>query len=128
MAELTPELQSLLKEVRAFLANSNDPWESRQDLITKINNVLPGGEMELFVGSIREMARIGSTYANTMQTFNQLYASQQMGANLADMFTRAFGPNPFLGPGLAPNAFDYFKQMSDFIAAQSKTLTKPGKK
>lgn len=128
MAELTPELESLLKDLRAFLANSNDPWESRRDLIAKINNLLPGGEMDLFVGSIREMARIGSTYANMMQTFNQLYASQQVGANVADMFAKAFGPTPFLGPGLAPNAFDYFKQMSDFVAARSQSFTKPEKK
>lgn len=128
MAELTPELENLLKELRAYLANSNDPWDSRRDLITKVNNLLPGGEMDLFVGSIREMARIGSTYANMMQTFNQLYASQQMGVNIADMFTKAFGPNPFIGSGLTPNAFDYFKQMSDFVAAQSKSFTKPDKK
>lgn len=129
MPELTPELESLLREMRSYLANSNDPWEQRRELILKINNLVSGGEVDLFVATIREMGRIGTSYTAMMQTFNQLYATQQAGASMADFIGRSFGASPGLpqNPFINPAALDFFKQMGDFVTAQTKTFTEPPK-
>ncbi|MBI2312432.1 MAG: hypothetical protein HYU77_08020 [Betaproteobacteria bacterium] len=129
MSELTPEIDSLLREMRSYLANSNDPWEQRRELILKINNLASGGEVDLFVATIREMGRIGTSYAAMMQTFNQLYATQQAGASMADFFARSFGASPGIpqNPFINPAALDLFKQMGDFFTTQTKTFTEPPK-
>lgn len=120
MSELNPEVAGLLKELRTFLANGSEPWEQRRELIQKINNVVEGGEVELFVGIAREMSRIGATYANLLQAFAQFGAAQQGGANLADWFTRSFQQPSMIPPFTVPAGFDYFKQLSDFMSAQAK--------
>ncbi|HVS27631.1 MAG TPA: hypothetical protein VHE58_10150 [Burkholderiales bacterium] len=123
MPELSPEVAGLLKELRTFLANGSEPWEQRRELIQKINNMVEGGEVELFVGMAREMSRIGATYTNLLQAFAQFGAAQQGGANLADWFTRSFQqPQAMVPPLMSPAAgFDYFKQLADFMSAQAKS-------
>ncbi len=129
MPELSPEVAGLFKELRTFLANGSEPWEQRRELIQKINNVVEGGEVELFVGIAREMSRIGATYANLLQAFAQFGAAQQGGANLADWFTRSFQQTPSMVPPFTlPAGFDYFKQLSDFMSAQSKPADASQKK
>ncbi len=129
MPELSPEVASLLKELRTFLANSNEPWDQRRELIQKINIVVEGGEVELFVGIAREMSRIGATYANLLQAFAQFGAAQQGGANLADWFTRSFQQTPSMVPPFTlPAGLDYFKHLSDFMSAQSKSADASQKK
>ena len=128
MPELSPEVAGLLKELRTFLANGSEPWEQRRELIQKINNVIEGGEVELFVGMAREMSHIGSTYANLLQAFAQFGAAQQGGANLADWFTRSFQQPSMTPPFTVPAGFDYFKQLSDFMSAQAKPANVSQKK
>ncbi|MGH8710244.1 MAG: hypothetical protein ACREVA_02835 [Burkholderiales bacterium] len=128
MPELSPEVAGLLKELRTFLANGSEPWEQRRELIQKINNVVEGGEVELFVGIAREMSRIGATYANLLQAFAQFGAAQQGGANLADWFMRSFQQPSMIPPFTVPAGFDYFKQLSDFMSAQAKPTDASQKK
>ena len=128
MPELSPEVAGLLKELRTFLANGSEPWEQRRELIQKINNVVEGGEVDLFVGIAREMSRIGATYANLLQAFAQFGAAQQGGANLADWFTRSFQQPSMIPPFTVPAGFDYFKQLSDFMSAQAKSTDATQKK
>ena len=127
MSELTPEMDALLKEIRSYLANSNDPWEQRRELILKINNLASGGEVDLFVATIRAMGCVDANHAAMMQTFNQFYAAQGSGASLADFFARSLGGSPGLAPNpfINPAAMDLFKQMGDFFTAQTKTFTEP---
>lgn len=120
MPELTPEVAGLLKELRTFLANGSEPWEQRRELIQKINNVVEGGDVDLFVGIAREMSRIGATYTNLLQAFAQLGAAQQGGANLADWFMRSLQQPSMVPPFTVPAGFDYFKQLSDFISAHAR--------
>lgn len=129
MPELSPEVAGLLKELRTFLANGSESWEQRRELIQKINNMIGGGEVELFVGMAREMSRIGGTYANLMQAFTQFGAAQQGGANLADWFTRSFQqPSSMVPPFTFPAGIDYFKQLADFMNAQAKSADTSQKK
>ena len=129
MPELSPEIAGLLKELRTFLANGSEPWEQRRELIQKINNVVEGGEVELFVGMAREMSRIGATYTNLLQAFAQFGAAQQGGANLADWFTRSFQQPPSMVPPFMVTAgFDYFKKLADFMGAQAKSADASPKK
>ena len=121
MPELSLEVAGLLKELRTFLANGSEPWEQRRELIQKINNMIGGGEVELFVGMAREMSRIGGTYASLMQAFAQFGAAQQGGASLADWFTRSSQqPHSMVPPFMAAAGFDYFKKLADFMSAQAK--------
>jgi hypothetical protein len=130
MAELNPEIADLLKELRSFLANGSEPWEPRRELILKINNLVEGGETDMFVGMAREMSRIGATYTNLLQAFAQFGTAQ--GMNPADWFARMYQPPqavvpPFMSPAAG---FDYFKQLADFMTAQTKSgaaATKPKK-
>ncbi len=124
---LAPELEALLKDLRRYIADSKDDWEKRRELLDRINAVLPGGEMEMFVAAVREMGRMGTNYANMMQTFNQLFATQQPGVQFAEMFARGLAGNPFLSSGMAPNAFDFWRQMSDFVAAQARSFSSDNK-
>lgn len=126
MAELTPEIEELLKQVRSYLANSNDPWEERRELLNRINDLVSGGEMDMFVGTARELGRMGASYFTLMQTFNQLYASQQAGMNFAEMFAKGFMPGAGMtgNPMMTPVAFDFFKQMTDLMNAQGKMFNK----
>lgn len=126
MAELTPEAEELLKEVRSFLANCNEPWEQRRELMNKINSMVTGGEMDMFIATSREMGRMGMSYMNLMQSFNQMYAAQQAGMNMAEMFTKGFMPGAGMtgNPMMTPAAFDFFKQMMDFTNAQNKMFNK----
>jgi hypothetical protein len=122
MPELSQEAADLLKELRTFLANGSEPWEQRRELIRKINSMVKGGEVDLFVGMAREMSRIGATYSNLQQAFAQFGAAQQSGANLADWFMRSFQQSPsMVPPFMFPTGFDYFKQLSDFMSAQAKS-------
>jgi len=122
MPELSPEVASLLKELRTFLANGSEPWEQRRELIQKINHMIEGGEVELFVGMARELSRIGATYANLLQAFAQFGAAQQGGASLVDWFTHSFRQPPSMVQPFAFQAgFDYLKQLSDFMSAQART-------
>lgn len=125
MDKLAPDIESLLQALRSHLANSNDPWEQRRTLMLKINEMIPGGEADLFVGTIREMSRVGASYAAMMQTFGQFYAGQQTGANFAEMMSRNFGANPFSAGSVPPNSLDFFKQMGDLMAVQAKPFNKP---
>ena len=129
MPELSPEVTGLLKELRTFLANSSEPWEQRRVMMQKINEIVEGGEIDLFVGMAREMSRIGATYANLLQAFAQFGAAQQSGASIADWFARSFQQPPSMVQPFAFQAgFDYFKQLSDFMTAQSKPADASQKK
>ncbi len=128
---LTPELEELLKDLRRYIADSKDDWEKRRELLDRINAMLPGGEMEMFIAAVREMGRMGTNYANMVQTFNQLFATQQVGGQFAELFARGLAPgNPFLGvgAGMAPNAFDYWRQLSEFMTAQTRSFSGPDNK
>ncbi|HET9701821.1 MAG TPA: hypothetical protein VFP70_12940 [Burkholderiales bacterium] len=128
-AQVPPEVEELLKDLRRYIAESKDDWEKRRELLDRINAVLPGGEMEMFIAAVREMGRMGTNYANMVQTFNQLFATQQVGNQFAELLSRGFGtPNPFLGASMAPNAFDYWRQLSDFMTAQTRSFTSPDNK
>lgn len=128
-AQLSPEVGELLKDLRRYIAESKDDWEKRRELLDRINGVLPGGEMEMFIAAVREMGRMGTNYGNMMQTFNQLFATQQVGAQFAELFARGLGGggSPFLGTSMAPNAFDYWRQLSEFMAAQTRSFTSNNK-
>ncbi len=126
-APLSPEVEALLKDLRRYIADSKDDWEKRRELLDRINAVLPGGEMEMFVAAVREMGRMGTNYANMMQTFNQLFATQQAGAQFADLFARGLAGNPFLSSGMPPNAFDLWRQMAELVAAQARSFNTGGK-
>ena len=129
MPELSPEVTALLKELRTFLANGSEPWEQRRELIQKINNIVEGGEVELFVGMAREMSRIGTTYANLLQAFTQFGAAQQGNANLADWFTHSFQqPASMVQPFPFQAGFDYFKQLSDFMSSRARPVEDSQKK
>ncbi|MFZ5558778.1 MAG: hypothetical protein ACOZDY_19015 [Pseudomonadota bacterium] len=112
--ELPEEVEKLLADLRTYLANSNDPWDQRRDLIYRINQLVSGGDSDLFVASVREMGRMGASYASMMQQFTQMMASSMPGANLADAFTRTFAPNAFVNPAV----HDFFRQMNDLMEAQ----------
>ncbi|HSO05745.1 MAG TPA: hypothetical protein VLW45_00785 [Pelomicrobium sp.] len=118
MAEEKPELpedvQQLLMDLRSYLANSNDPWDQRRDLMYRINERVPGGDSDLFVASVREMGRMGASYASMMQQFTQMMASSMPGANFADAFARTFSPNAFVNPAVN----EFFRQMNDLMEAQ----------
>jgi hypothetical protein len=127
---LSPEIETLMKDVRRFISDSKDDWEKRRELLDRINAVIPDGEMDMFVAAVREMARIGASYTDMIQTFNQLFTTQQGGGQFAEMFARGFANNPFLAggmTGMAPNAFDMWRQMAEFMTAQARTFT-PGNK
>lgn len=124
---LSPEVETLLKDLRRYIADSKDDWEKRRELLDRINGVLPGGEMEMFVAAVREMGRMGTNYANMMQTFNQLFATQQAGAQFAELLTRGLAGNPFLSSGMTPNAFDLWRQMSEFVATQARSFNPTNK-
>lgn len=130
---LPPEIETLLRDVRRFISDSKDDWEKRRDLIDRINGVVPEGEMDMFVAAVREMARIGASYTDMMQTFNQLFTTQQAGAQFAEMFARGFANNPFLAGGMSgmsgmtPSAFDMWRQMSEFMATQAKNFNSGSK-
>ena len=127
---LAPEVEELLKDLRRYIADSKDDWEKRRELLDRINAMLPGGEMEVFIAAVREMGRMGTNYANMMQTFNQLFATQQVGSQFAELFARGLAPgNPFMGSSMTPpNAFDYWRQLSDFMTAQTRSFTNPDNK
>jgi hypothetical protein len=130
---IDPEVQALLKDVRRFISDSKDDWGKRRELLDRINAVVPDGEMDVFVAAVREMARIGASYTDMLQTFNQLFTTQQAGAQFAEMFARGFANNPFLARtmpgmvGVTPNAFEMWRQMSEFVAAQAKNFTPGGR-
>lgn len=124
MKELPEEAVELLQELRSNLANSNDPWEQRRELMLKIDGLIGGGESDMFVASVREMGRIGANYAQMMQTFGQMFAQYPGSPNLAEFFGKGMGGNPFVQPPM----YDFFKQFNDFLSAQSKALTNPGDK
>ena len=126
---LAPELEELLKDLRRYIADSKDDWEKRRELLDRINAMLPGGEMEMFIAAVREIGRMGANYANMMQTFNQLFATQQVGSQFAELFARGLAPgNPFLSAGMAPNAFDYWRQLAEFMTAQTLSFSGPDSK
>jgi hypothetical protein len=117
MDPIPGEIVGLLKEVRAHLANSADPWERRRELIVAINQHVEGGEADLFVGTVREMSRIGATYANLIQTLAQMNTGPDAAARLSQLMVGnmptaaflmpgAFNPsNPFGMPSAAQQAF-----------------------
>lgn len=127
MPELPDEVTKLLADLRAYLANSNDPWDQRRDLIYRINERVAGGDSDLFVASVREMGRMGASYATMMQQFAQMMASSMPGANLADAFARSFTPNAFVNPAMN----EFFRQMNDLLEAQRSAFgvgDKPAKR
>ena len=129
MPDQSPEVEALLKELRTFLADGSEPWEQRRELMQKINHVIEGGEVDLFVGMAREMSRIGATYANLLQAFAQFGVAQQGGAALVDWFTRSLRqPTSMVQPFPFQAGFDYFKQLSDFMSAQARSEDESQKK
>jgi hypothetical protein len=125
--ELPEAVEKLLADMRAYLANSNDPWDQRRDLIYRINELVSGGDSDLFVASVREMGRMGASYATMMQQFGQMMASSMPGANLADAFARTFTPNAFVNPAMN----EFFRQMNDLLEAQRSAFgvgDKPAKR
>ena len=152
MDPIPGEIVGLLKEVRAHLANSADPWERRRELIVAINQYVEGGEADLFVGTVREMSRIGATYANLIQTLAQMNTGPDAAARLSQLMVGtmptaaflmpgAFNPaNPFGMPGMGQAGFatpfaaspppaappmpgvDYFRMVTDFLNAQATSF------
>ena len=132
MDPIPGEIVGLLKEVRAHLANSADPWERRRELIVAINQHVEGGEADLFVGTVREMSRIGATYADLIQTLAQMNTGPDAAARLSQLMVGtmptaaflmpgAFNPtNPFGMPGMGPGAF-----ASPFAASPPPAATAP---
>jgi hypothetical protein len=113
---LPDEVKDLLRELRSFLANSGDSWEKRLDLMLRINRLVPGGETDVFLGSVREMTRLGTSYANLSQYMSQFMATQQATANVTDLFARILMPN--LSAPAQPA--DFFKQMTDWMSVYGK--------
>ena len=106
MEPIPGEVAGLLKEVRAYLANSGDPWERRRELIAAINQHVEGGEADLFVGTVREMSRIGATYANLIQTLAQMNTGPDAAARLSQLMAGTMPTAAFLMPGaFNPAAF-----------------------
>jgi hypothetical protein len=99
MDAIPGEIAGLLKEVRAHLANSGDPWERRRELIVAINQYVEGGEADLFVGTVREMSRIGATYANLIQTLAQMNTGPDAAARLSQLMAGTMPTAAFLMPG-----------------------------
>lgn len=99
MEAIPAEVAALLKQVRAHLANSGDPWERRRELIVAINQHVEGGEADLFVGTVREMSRIGTTYANLMQTLAQMNTGPEAAARLGQLMAGTMPTAAFLMPG-----------------------------
>ncbi len=99
MDAIPGEVIGLLKEVRAHLANSGDPWERRRELIVAINQFVEGGESDLFVGTVREMSRIGATYANLIQTLAQMNTGPDAAARLSQLMVGSMPTAAFLMPG-----------------------------
>ncbi|GIX28339.1 MAG: hypothetical protein KatS3mg123_2220 [Burkholderiales bacterium] len=118
MEQLPENVQTLLKDLRVYLANSNDPWESRRALMYRINEVIGGGESEVFVANVRELSRIGASYAEMMQTFQRLLTSYSAGGATADLFARAFAPNPFAAAPMN----EFLRQLTELFNAQSAAL------
>lgn len=125
--KLSPEMDSLLRDMRSYLANSNDPWDQRRDLIQRLNDLVTGGEVDLFIATVREMGRMGMSYANMMQTFTQLMPGTGV-PNIAEMFTKGFAPTAAFAPNMFvnPAALDFMRQMTEFMS-HSNVFT-PGKK
>lgn len=124
MKELPEEAVELLKELRSHLANSNDPWEPRRELMLRIDGLIGGGESDMFVASVREMGRLGANYAQMMQTFGQMFTQYPGAPNLAEFFGKGMAGSPFVQPPM----YDFFKQFSEFLNAQSKAFTGTGDK
>ncbi len=99
MDPIPGEVVGLLKEVRAHLANSGDPWERRRELIVAINQFVEGGEADLFVGTVREMSRIGATYTNLIQTLAQMNTGPDAAARLSQLMAGTMPTAAFLMPG-----------------------------
>lgn len=99
MDAIPGEVIGLLKEVRAHLANSGDPWERRRELIAAINQHVEGGEADLFVGTVREMSRIGATYSNLIQTLAQMNTGPEAAARLTQLMAGTLPTASFLMPG-----------------------------
>lgn len=136
MQPIPNDLTTLLKEIRSYLANAGDSWERRRELIVAINRYIEGGEVDLFVGTVREMSRVGTSYAGLMQTLAQMNNNTQAAANLSALMAQNMPTAAFLMPGLFPGmpgaapqataqvpptlpGFDYFRMVSDFLNAQS---------
>lgn len=119
MDPIPGEVAGLLKEVRSYLANSGDPWERRRELIVAINQYVEGGEADLFVGTVREMSRIGATYANLIQTLAQMNTGPDAAARLSQLMAGTMPTAAFLMPGaFNPAAFGMPGAQNPF-AAQS---------
>ncbi len=145
---IPPEVSALLKEIRSYLANSGDAWERRRELIVNINQFVEGGEVDLFVGTVREMSRVGASYTTLVQTLAQLNTNAAAAANLTNMLAQTMPTGAFLMPNMfgasmpgMPNTgvgmpgtgaqptvtppllpgFDYFRMVSDFLNAQATT-------
>jgi len=99
MDPIPGEVAGLLKELRAYLANSADPWERRRELIVAINQHIEGGEADLFVGTVREMSRIGATYTNLIQTLAQMNTGPDAAARLSELMAATMPTASFLMPG-----------------------------
>jgi len=99
MDPIPGEVMGLLKELRAHLANSGDPWERRRELIVAINQHVEGGEADLFVGTVREMSRIGATYANLIQTLAQMNTGPEAAARMSQLMAQTTPTAAFLMPG-----------------------------
>jgi hypothetical protein len=99
MDAIPGEVAGLLKEVRAHHANSGDPWERRRELIVAINQHVEGGEADLFVGTVREMSRIGATYTNLIQTLAQMNTGPEAAARLSQLMAGTMPTAAFLMPG-----------------------------
>jgi hypothetical protein len=99
MDPIPGEVAGLLKELRAHLANSADPWERRRELIVAINQHVEGGEADLFVGTVREMSRIGATYTNLIQTLAQMNTGPDAAARLSQLMVGTMPTAAFLMPG-----------------------------
>lgn len=99
MEPIPAEIVGLLKTLRAHLANSGDPWERRRELIVAINQHVEGGEADLFVGTVREMSRIGATYTNLIQTLAQMNTGPDAAARLSQLMVGTLPTAAFLMPG-----------------------------
>lgn len=119
MDAIPGEVVGLLKEVRAHLANSGDPWERRRELIVAINQYIEGGEADLFVGTVREMSRIGATYANLIQTLAQMNTGPDAAARLSQLMAGTMPTAAFLMPGAfnPANAFGMSNAAQQAFAA-----------
>jgi hypothetical protein len=101
MDPIPGEVLALLKEVRAYLANANDPWDRRRELIAAINQYAEGGEADLFVGTVREMSRIGASYTTLLQTLAQMNTGADAAAKLSGLMAQTMPTAAFLMPGFA---------------------------